>query len=162
MTIKERRIAEQEKVIARNRELMADRQRRISNNETDMEDCFASHLMEKLSVQVAKRKIDILENGGTSEFEVLKDMETGEIVSTECVRTRYGRAWIIRPEFRHKFKKFINDAKRDSTYHKKGLDRTRAKLPAWVTTRASGSGMADVYMLHVTTFISDKNYATEE
>lgn len=139
--------------------IMEDRHRRIAEGLTDMDDCFLSNKMNALNIQLAMAKIKILENGGTREFDVLKDIETGDIVSKRYVDGRYGPCHLIEDEYVSKFGRFVGIAKREATYTKKGLKRDRAELPCWATIKANGSGVYGAYMSSVVIYKTEKNYA---
>ena len=153
------RKAELEAEIARNTEIINDRYERINRGETDLDDCFVSQRFNELAIQVAKTKLQLLENGGTSEFPCLRDLETGEVVTYTTVNGRYGQCWLVDEKFRTKFGTFLGIAARASTYHKKGLEWSTVELPAWVTTKAQGSGMAGAFSSVVTIYPTRKNYA---
>lgn len=141
------------------RATIEDRHRRIGEGLTDMDDCFFSDRMNSLHIRLARTKIEILENGGTCEFDVLRDIETDEIVSKKKVVGQYGLCHLIEDEYVSKFGRFVGLAKRESTYTKKGLKKDVANFPAWATTKANGSGLYGAYMSQVVVFQSKKNYA---
>lgn len=152
-------IKELQNEIDQYRAKIEDRQRRIGEGLTDMDDCFISDRMNSLHIDLAQRKIDILKNGGTAQFDVLRDIETGEIVSKKFSEGQHGLCHRIEDEFVSKFGLYVGIAKRESTYTKKGLKQCVANLPAWATTQANGSGMYGAYMSSVVVFQSKKNYA---
>jgi hypothetical protein len=139
--------------------IIQDRSRRIGEGLTDIDDCFMSDKSNRLQIDLAKKKIQILKNGGTSTFTVLRDIETGEIVSRKLVDGRFGLCHLISDEYVSKFGRFVGMAKREATYTKKGLKQDVAKFPAWATTEASGSGLYGAYMAQVVVYQSKKNYA---
>lgn len=142
--------------------LMRDRQRRISEGLTDMDDCFVSERMNQHTISELRMKINILENGGISEFEVLVDIETNEVVSKRTVNGKFGMCWLISEQYQDKFGVFVGIAKRQSTYEKRGLRKEYRNYPAWVTFKANGTGMAGAYTGCSTIFQSDVNYWTGE
>jgi len=136
-----------------------DRHKRISEGLTDMDDCYISQRMNSLHIDLAQTKIEILENNGFAQFDVLRDIETDEIISKKEVLGQYGVCHLIDDEYVSKFGRFVGCAKKESTYTKKGLKQDVAQLPAWATTKANGSGMYGAYMSSVVVFPSKKNYA---
>ena len=160
MTPKQKKIIQGLEVkIQRQREMLNERSERIGRGETDIDDCFVSDRMNQLSISVALRKIEIVKNGGLSEFDVLRDMETGEIVSKKVVNGKYGPCWLTveEPQIREKYGTFIGYARRESTYNRKGLETDTVLLPAWVKTKASGAGMVGAFNSRVITYQSDRN-----
>jgi len=139
--------------------IIQDRSRRIGEGLTDMDDCFVSDKSNRLQIDLAKKKIQILKNGGTSTFTVLRDIETNEIVSRRLVDGRYGLCHLIDDEYVSKFGRFVGMAKRECTYTKKGLKQDKEQFPAWATTQANGSGLYGAFMAQVVVFQSEKNYA---
>lgn len=139
--------------------LIDDRMERIGKGQTDMDDCFVSQRFNELNISLTRTKIEILKNGGLWEFDVLRDLETDEIVAEDIGNGQWGSFWWIKEEFRHKFGKTYGMAKRESTFTKKGLKRSTAMFPAWATTQANGSGMAGAYMSSVVIFKSSWNHA---
>lgn len=160
-TIAEKRIESLKQEIARIQETINERFERIGRGETDMDDCFVSDKMNQLNIQLAKTKIEILEKGGTRMFSCLRDLETDEIVSTKLRHGQYGFYWIIDNDYQDKFGTYVGDAKRESTFTKKGLKRSEYESPVWATTQANGSGMMGAYNSSVTLYPSKKNYALE-
>ena len=151
--------AQLEAEIARNTEILNERYERINRGETDIDDCFISERFNKLAIQLAKTKLQLLENGGTSEFPCLRDLNTSEVVTHTLVNGRYGQCWLVEEKFRKKFGTFVGIAARSSTYHKKGLKWSTVELPSWATTKAQGSGMAGAFNSVVTIYPATKNYA---
>jgi len=139
--------------------IIENRYERIAEGLTDMDDCYVSQRINGLNINLAKTKIDILKNGGTAPFDVLRDIETNEVVSKKEVLGQYGVCHLIEDEYVSKFGRFVASAKKESTYTKKGLKRDMAEFPAWATTKANGDGMYGAYMSSVVVFPSKKNYA---
>lgn len=161
-SIAQRRIESLRKEIEDKRALMADRQQRIAAGQTDMEDCFVSERSNQQAIDLANTKIEILENGGLAEFDCLRDLETGEVVSTKRLKGQWGWCWRIDDAHVAKFGKFVGDASRESTYTRKGLKSGTCMLPAWACFDTYGTGMAGAYSAFVKVFPSNKNYAIEE
>lgn len=163
LSIGQRRILSLEKTIQDKYDLIRDRQRRISEGSTDMDDCFISQRSNEQSISEAQMKLDILKNGGVMPFDVLMDIETGDIVSKNTYSGQYGPYWRIEEKFESKFGKYVGVAKRESTYTKKGLKVEEVDRPAWVAFSAgSGGGMMAAYTGAYQIFPSSKNYFTEE
>ena len=158
MTVQEK-IQRLQNRIDHTKSLMDDRRERIQNGETDWDDCFMSERSNSQNIDLLKTKIDILKNGGTRLFDVLVDIETGEVVSKKIIDAQYGLCWIIDDEFKGKFGKFVGYAKRESTYTKKGLKQESRELPAWAKFKTSGSGMMGAYSAYVHVFPCDVNFA---
>ncbi|MCA9366764.1 hypothetical protein KC887_00665 [Candidatus Kaiserbacteria bacterium] len=161
-TTAKKRIEQLQQQIADKRKLMADRQQRIAAGQTDMDDCFVSERSNQQAIDLATAKIEILENGGLAEFDCLCDLQTGEVVSTNCFNGQYGYCWKIDEAHVPKFGKYVGDASRESTYARKGLKSSTCMLPAWACFETHGTGMAGAYSAFVKVFPSNKNYATEQ
>lgn len=131
---------------------MAERRERISNGETDMDDCFVSDRLNSLEIQRLETELEVVRNGGVSDFPAIFDLETGELVSSKIVNGRYGACFVIEDDAKaNKFGRFVSATlARDSSYTNKGLKIGSVELPARVTTRANGSGMAGAYCSTVT------------
>jgi hypothetical protein len=163
--IGEHRIEELKKTIEHTRELMRDRSRRIGEGLTDMDDCFISERSNQQTITGCEMKINILENKGLSQFEVLVDIDTDEIVSDGDRRYgEYGGYWVMNDEYyKRTGKRYVGDAKRESTFTKKGVRKEYREFPAWVYFSAGGgSGLMGAYTGSYRVFRSDKNYYTEK
>lgn len=146
-------IADLEKSIAGSNETIADRARRIANWETDMDDCFVSEHFNHFNIRQCKMKIEIIKNGGFSEFDVLLDLN-GNDTGARQIQTKYGYPYLL-PNGG-----FVNPYVKPKTLLKKGYLLGRAKKAAWVKVRANGNGMAGAMNAANVCFESDVNYAT--
>lgn len=162
MTTAQKRIEQLRKEIASKRALMADRQERIQEGLTDMDDCFVSERSNQQAIDLAEAKIRILEDGGLAPFQCLRDMETGQVVTITMFNGQYGLCWRIDDEHVAKFGRYVGVAARESTYTRKGLKLDEVQLPAWACFATNGKGMAGAYSAFVKVFPSNKNWATEE
>jgi len=143
-----------------NRKKMAeDREKRIDNFETDETDCATSIRMEYHNDTIAEMKISILENGGFSDFECLRDFQNN-VISTKVISGKYGLCWLIDQKYQSLYGTFVGLAKRESTYTKKGIKTSTIKLPAWVAFKGNGSGMYGAYTGSPIVFPSNINYWT--
>ena len=148
--------------IAHTSSIMDNRAQRINEGSTDMDDCFVSQRSNEQAISLAKAKIEILENGGLAPFQCLRDLETGEVVTTTIFNGKYGLCWRIDDEHVAKFGRYVGAAARESTYTRKGLKLDEVQLPAWACFATNGKGMAGAYSAFVKVFPSNKNWATEE
>jgi len=163
MNIGQKRIKQQLDTIDHYTKIMMDRRKRIEQGLTDVDDCFISERSNQHAITEAKLKLEILQNGGLSKFEVLVDVETNDIVSKKIIQGKYGLCWIVNDDHADKFGRFVGLAKKESTYSKKGLKVEWQELPAWVCFNAgSGSGMMGMYTGAYQMFPSSKNYFTEK
>lgn len=124
----------------------SERVRRI-NEQTDVGECYLSVGSEGLSRSEAETQIKILKNGGVWDFDVLRDSESGEIVSQTQFNGKFGPCWIIEDLAEAKFGKFVGVAKKEATYNKKGLSSGKATLTAWakVDFKQSSFGWVKIY-----------------
>jgi len=148
--------------IAHTSSIMDNRAQRINEGSTDMDDCFVSQRSNEQAISLAKAKIEILENGGLAPFQCLRDLETGEVVTTTIFNGKYGLCWRIDDAHQAKFGKYVGAASRESTYTRKGLKLDEVELPAWACFETNGTGMAGAYSAYVKIFPSRTNYAIED
>ena len=156
------KIQKLEQEILDKQQLMQDRERRIASGQTDMDDCFVSQRSNEQAISLAKAKIEILQNGGLAPFQCLRDLETGEVVTTTIFKGQYGLCWRIDDAYQAKFGKYVGAAARESTYTRKGLKLDEVDLPAWACFETNGTGMAGAYSAYVKVFPSRVNYALEQ
>lgn len=130
----------------------------------DMDDSSFSERFENSQISQINMKLEILKAGGLSEFDCLLDKDTKEVVSLKIVDALYGPCYIISEQFREKFGTFVGVAKLNSTYTKKGLEKSTVMLPAWVTMENSfgGNSLAAASSLRPMAFPSNRNYFTGE
>ena len=82
-----------ENLKADNARIQAKKEERLAD-QTNGEDCFVSEFAGTLTSRLNKVKIEILENGGKSEFDGLFTPE-GERIAAKLIRGKWGLCWAI-------------------------------------------------------------------
>lgn len=154
-------LAELNQSLFNSQNVQKERQERIDNWQTDSDDCATSIRMSSHNDSIDRMKIEILENGGLSEFECLCDLK-GNVVSEKMVDGRYGACWLIKDEYQEEFGKFVGEPRKESTLTRKGLKWGTIKKAAWVSFKSNGSGMMGAYTGQAVVFPSRVNYWTGE
>lgn len=147
-----------ERDIATTKQNIADRQQRINNWETDIDDCCVSQRVDERGIGLAHDKIELIKRGGCAWFPEYATLD-GEIVDAKWCNTRYG----------YKLRAAMPDgsvvwtaADTKKGLAKVGLKRVLCKRPAWFALQSSGTGMWGAYTAEYRKFPSDVNYATGE
>ena len=117
-------------------EIIDDRNRRISDWQTDEDDCFFSIRMDEQSIEQCKMKLSILESDGTRPFTVVVD-ENGKIVKTHWFKNNWGGESIVgNGVFASSMRALLK---------KTGWHQEERNYPVWVKFVANGSGMFGAY-----------------
>lgn len=121
---------------ARLQEIMADRQRRINNWETDEDDCFISQRSDEQGISECNMQLAILDSDGTMEMEVVMDQEGNE-VRTHWFTNQWGKDTIVgNGVFASSLKALLK---------KTGWTLQKIRVPVWTKFCSNGSGMYGVY-----------------
>lgn len=96
-----------------------DREARISNCDVEWTDCFLSIAANRISQDVTRAKIQILNDSGVHEFPALVDKH-GNDSGAKLIKTRFGYAWNLNGTFLGK-----------RAYRALGLDEGLVAKPAW-------------------------------
>ena len=147
-----------ENTIERNKEIIGNRIDRINNGSTDMDDCFVSQHFDDMAITEAKRKIELINDGGTAWFDEYATLDGQLVEYTECI-TQYG--WTRRFEMPNGEVVFTS-AHTAKGLAKKGLKMVRCLRPAWYEFKAHGTGLMGAYAGDYELVPSDVNYATGE
>ena len=140
-----------QKDIERNHDSIADRERRIMDGRTDMDDCFLSQHNDEFMLRGARQKIALLKSGGLAWFRDYQTLE-GFPVKAKWVQGAWGeRLRVYMPDG----KTVWTSAKTAKGLAKNGLKAVAALRPAWFKIDSQGLGTETWTM-----FPSDKNYAT--
>jgi len=129
-----------EGLIARDKESIANRARRITDGWTDMDDCFLSEKLEQTGLDMYRMQLKILETDGLDDFDGLED-ESGHQVIPPHIKTKYGWAYMIKDENGKAY--FANSVK--ALAKKSGLRLVNIRRPVWVKLSACGSGLCGAY-----------------
>lgn len=125
---------------------IANREERIANWETDIDDCFIS------------MKLHLLRNGGTSWFLEYATLD-GTIIQARWCNTKYGtklRAVMPNGEV------IWTSSDTARGLAKRGIKKVLCKRPAWIRFYSGDSGMMGVMTGSYGEFPSNVNYATGE
>ena len=136
----------------------ANRSQRISNWETDEEDCFLSIRVEEICQRARRDKITLIENGGTAWFPEYATLD-GQPVKARWCNTKYGRS--LRAEMPTGEVVWTSSSSKKGL-EKKGLKRILCKRPAWYCYKTPYTGMMGAYCGSYELFPSNINYATGE
>lgn len=147
-----------EKEIANYAEVMADRQRRIDDWQTDEDDCFISQRCDERGVNLAKDKIALIKDGGCMWFPEYATLD-GTLIKARWCNTKYG--YSLRAEMPDGSVVWTT-AETKKGLAKKGIKKVMCKRPAWFAFHSSQGGMMGVYTGSYAPFPSDFNYATGE
>ena len=134
------------------------RAERISNWETDEDDCFISERCESRTISVNRDKIALIKDGGCAWFAEYATLD-GVIVSAKWCNTKYG--YSLRAEMPDGSVVWTA-ADTPKGLAKRGLKKVECKRPAWYAFKAPYGGMMGVYCGDYVLFPSDWNYATGE
>ena len=145
--------------IARYREMIENRQRRINAGETDEDDCFISMKVEADGIETAQMEIDIIKNGGTGWFEWFTDLNGTPCTDANYVLTKFGYSWVV--NFADG-RTIWSSAQTAKGLARKGLIKVMGKFPAWVKSFCNGSGLCGVLCSTVGTYRAELNRATGE
>ncbi|MDR1516447.1 MAG: hypothetical protein LBS45_12210 [Synergistaceae bacterium] len=122
--------------IARIEEALDDRNERISQGMTDIDDCFISERVERRAIQEARMQLDILRSDGTMPIDAVID-ENGDEVYVRYVDTRYGPKYVGNGVFASSLKALLK---------KTGWKTEERNVPCWTKfIPGSGGGMYSVY-----------------
>ena len=157
MTIDEK-LAELKSELQRIREIDSEREKKIQNQEMDLDDCFVSRFASNLSLRELEAKISLLGNGGLHEYSVLMDIESGEIISDKIIATKYGATYLIEEKYISKFGKFISATLQEKTYTKKGVKITKKPFKSWVKIAGDGKGFSGLSTCQIMFFRVEKWY----
>ena len=142
----------------RYRDNMENRDARISNGLTDIDDCFISQRNEERSLNLCKDKIDLINDGGCAWFTEYATTD-GVLVEAHWCNTKYGsKLRVTMPDESIVW----TSATTKNGLTKIGLKKVLCKRPAWFAFHSSQGGMLGVYTGQYITFASDFNYATGE
>ena len=143
-------IASLEKDIARICDSIDNRERRIMEGRTDIDDCFVSADNDDFMLRGAKQKIELIKSGGLAWFKEYTTLE-GWPVKSKWVDGAWGqRLRVYMPDG----KTVWTTAKTAKGLAKHGLKAVAALRPAWYKIEAH------LVTKSWTLFPSDKNYAT--
>ncbi len=140
------------------RKNMQERYERISDWQTDIDDCFISQRCEDRGISVCQDKISLIRDGGYAWFPEYATLD-GQIVNARWCDTRYGCK--LRAEMPDGSVVWTT-ADTAAGLARKGLKKVLCKRPAWFAFRSSESGMLGVYSGDYVLFPSSVNYATGE
>lgn len=161
----EEQIKDLNDVIQRNLDAIEDRQRRIDEGFTDMDDCFISQRIEELSIDEAEMKINVLRSGGVLEFAAYFDSEGQELQHSfqPSKFSHWESVLVLRwPDGRKPVYQSLRVKDLEKCLSKKGITRGVAKHPAWVKLMSGGSGMYGAYMARAGYYEAAYNRATGE
>lgn len=116
-------------------EAMRERAERISNWETDEDDCFMSDRSDQNALSNYDKQLNILEGDGLMDFEAVID-EDGDEVWVKYVNTKYGGAYVGRGIFASSIKALCK---------KTGWHTETIRVPVWTKFCSNGGGMLGVY-----------------
>ncbi len=143
-------------------EIMDRRWDRINDGQTDIDDCFMSMRCEERGRDLAKRKIELIRNGGCEWFMEYATLE-GQLLNAKWCRcksfTGYGTISKLRVEMPDGTVKWTQ-ATTAKGLARIGIKRVLCKRPAWFKFSSGHSGMLGVYTGEYITFPSEINYAT--
>lgn len=151
-------VKELEKEIATLQASISNRYDRIDAGMTDIDDCFISDRCEQRGIQLAKDKIDLINNGGCAWFTEYATLD-GKLVNAVWCNTKYGYALRANMPDGSVVWTTASTAK---GLARKGLKQVECRRPAWYCFKSSNSGMLGVYTGQYVLFPSDVNYATGE
>lgn len=137
---------------------IANRQERIDNWETDIDDCFISIKVDSDSLSQIDMKLHLLRNGGTSWFLEYATLD-GTIIKARWCNTKYGtklRAVMPNGEV------VWTSSDTSKGLAKRGIKKVLCKRPAWIRFYSGDSGLMGVMTGSYGEFPSDVNYATGE
>ena len=112
-----------------------DRQNRINNCETDMDDCFISERMERNGLVECDKQLEILSNDGLMDYDAIFDKDGNEIW-VHWVNTRYGGAYVGRGIFASSIKALLR---------KTGWTMKTIQVPCWTKSVCHGSGLCGAF-----------------
>jgi hypothetical protein len=151
-------VKELEQEIATLQASISNRYDRIDAGMTDMDDCFISDRCEQRGIQLAKDKINLINNGGCSWFTEYATLD-GQLVNAVWCNTKYGYSLrVTMPDGSIVW----TTASTAKGLARKGLKQVECRRPAWYCFKSSNSGMLGVYTGYYALFPSDVNYATGE
>ncbi len=131
---------------------------RINDGSTDWDDCFMSQRCESRGIDTARRKIELIKDGGCAWFREYATLD-GQLVDAQWCKTQWGSS--LRAEMPDGSVVWTT-ARTAKGLAKKGLKRVKCKRPAWFKFSSGNSGMLGVYTGDYVLFPSDVNYATGE
>ncbi len=126
--------------LAHTREVMARRDERIANWETDEDDCFLSIRVEQNAISEYQKQLHILEGDGFGEWRIFVDAE-GIEHRIGWFRNKWGGDSYITTVNGQKF--FASSEK--ALCKKAGLTEKIVKVPVWTKFCTNGSGLCGVY-----------------
>ena len=139
-------------------EAMRNRQQRINDGWTDIDDCFISIRCDERGLQLAKDKIQLIKDGGCAWFREYATLD-GRLVNAKWCNTKFGSSLrVVMPDGQVVWTTSCTK----KGLAKRGLKMVECKRPAWYAFHSSGSGMLGVYTGSYVLFPSDWNYATGE
>lgn len=148
-------VASLERDIERIGEILDDRQRRIAEGRTDMDDCSLSEENDRLMLHGAKNKIALVKSGGMAWFRELATLD-GTLVPYEWVSSSWGnRRKVSMPDGTVVY----TSARTMEGLAKRGLKMVFCLRPAWYRAEGSGWGPTACWWK---LFPSEFNYATGE
>jgi hypothetical protein len=112
-----------------------DRNKRINDGLTDLDDCFISQRCNERAIQEANMQLDILSGDGLGEWEVIVD-QNGDEVNARWVKTRYGYKIVANGIFA---------ASKKALCKKTGWHTEVRRVPIWTKFCANASGLLGVY-----------------
>lgn len=134
------------------------RAKRIANWETDEEDCFISERVESRTINVNRKKIALIKDGGCAWFTEYATLD-GKLVNAHWCKTRFGYSLrVVMPDGSVVW----TTSETAKGLEKRGLKKVECKRPAWYAFKSPYGGMMGVYCGDYELFPSDVNYATGE
>lgn len=128
------------KDIERTRAIMARRDERISNWETDEDDCFLSQRVNEQAISEYQKQLNILNGDGFTTVQIYEDSE-GIEHTIGYFRNKFGGYSYVTTV---KGQKFYASSER-ALLKKSGLVAKVVKVPAWTKFCPNGSGLCGVY-----------------
>ena len=130
----------------------SNRQERISNWQTDIDDCFFSMRMDSLNKSIIEKKIEIVKNNGLWTFWAWFD-KNGEEIEVKSFKNQWGNNTL--------YAKGIYASSFNALAKKTGWERKSIKAPAWAGSRSNGSGMLGAFQSTVSVYRIEENKVTE-
>lgn len=116
-------------------DVLENRQRRIDNCETDMDDCFVSERIEHNALSECDKQLKILDTDGLMDYDAVFDNDGNE-VWVHWVNTRYGGAYVGNGIFA---------SSRKALLKKTGWTVRTIRVPCWTKSVCHGTGLCGAF-----------------